>query len=113
MTLFSDKMLISHRCIRGLVPDLIKKSWTVSNLNGFISNFVEVLNFITIYNGRNTYYKLQILTESVKKSLFNYLKCVFLNPKRCGLFGGVLLREMKFVLSNCLSSEDLSISYES
>ena len=31
------------------------------------------------------------------------------NPKRCGLFGGVLFGEMKFVLSNCLSSEDLSI----
>ena len=37
----------------------------------------------------------------------------YLNPKRCGLFGGVLFGEMKFVLSNCLSSEDLSISYES
>ena len=31
MTLFSEKMLISHRCIRGLMPNLIKKSWTVSN----------------------------------------------------------------------------------
>ena len=30
MTLFSDKMLSSHRCICGLVPNLIKKSWTVS-----------------------------------------------------------------------------------
>ena len=28
MTLFSEKMLISHRCIRGLMPNLIKKSWT-------------------------------------------------------------------------------------
>ena len=35
------------------------------------------------------------------------------NPKRCGLFGGVLFGEMKFVLSNFLSNEDLSISYES
>ena len=30
MTLFSNKMLISRRCIRGLMPNLIKKSWTVS-----------------------------------------------------------------------------------
>jgi hypothetical protein len=36
-----------------------------------------------------------------------------LNPKRCGLFGGVLFGEMKFVLSSFLSNEDLSISYES
>ena len=26
MTLFSDKMLISHRCIRGLMPNLIKEN---------------------------------------------------------------------------------------
>ena len=30
MTLFSDKMLNSHRCIHGLMPNLIKKSWTLS-----------------------------------------------------------------------------------
>ena len=34
-------------------------------------------------------------------------------PKRCGLLGGVLFGKMKFVLSNFLSSEDLSISYKS
>ena len=32
MTLFSEKIPISHRCIRGLMPNLIKKSWTVSML---------------------------------------------------------------------------------
>ena len=31
MTLFSDKMFISHRCIHGLMPNLIKKSWKVSS----------------------------------------------------------------------------------
>ena len=30
MTLFSEKMLIFHRCICGLMPNLIKKSWPVS-----------------------------------------------------------------------------------
>ena len=29
-SLFSKKMLISDRCISGLMPNLIKKSWTVS-----------------------------------------------------------------------------------
>ena len=33
ITLFSDKMLISHRCIHGLMSNLIKKSWTVSTPN--------------------------------------------------------------------------------
>ena len=31
MTLFSEKVVISNRCIRGLMPNLIKKSWTVSS----------------------------------------------------------------------------------
>ena len=31
VTLFSQKMLISTRCIHGFMPNLIKKSWTVSN----------------------------------------------------------------------------------
>jgi hypothetical protein len=30
MTLFSEKVLLSHRCITGLMPILIKKSWTDS-----------------------------------------------------------------------------------
>ena len=30
-SLFSEKMLISNRCISGLMPNLIKKSWTVSS----------------------------------------------------------------------------------
>ena len=34
MTLFSYKMLISHRCIHGLIPNLVKKSWMVSNQAG-------------------------------------------------------------------------------
>ena len=32
MTWFGEKMPISHRCIRGLMPNLIKKSWTVSTV---------------------------------------------------------------------------------
>ena len=30
MTWFSGKMLISHRCIHGLMANLIKKYWTIS-----------------------------------------------------------------------------------
>ena len=36
-----------------------------------------------------------------------------LNSKTHGLLGGVFFGEIRFVLSNFLSSEDLSISYES
>ena len=38
---------------------------------------------------------------------------IALNPKNCGLLGGVFFGEMKFVLSNFLLNEDLSSSYES
>ena len=31
MKLFREKLLISNRCIMGLLPNLIKKSWTNSN----------------------------------------------------------------------------------
>ena len=33
MTLFSEKVLISNRCISGLMSNLIKKSWTDSNVH--------------------------------------------------------------------------------
>ena len=36
MTLCSEKILISNRCISGLMPDLIKKSWTVSTVYSLI-----------------------------------------------------------------------------
>ena len=36
MTWFSEKMLISYKCIRGLMPNLIKKSWTVSRLDALL-----------------------------------------------------------------------------
>ena len=42
-----------------------------------------------------------------------HLRAAALNPTEPGLLGGGLFGEMKFVLSNFLSSEDLSISYES
>ena len=44
MTSFSEKMLISNRCLRGLMPNLIKKSVTVSILEGRVygSSLVSV-----------------------------------------------------------------------
>ena len=35
-SLFCEKMLISNRCISGLMSNLIKKSWTVSNLHAYL-----------------------------------------------------------------------------
>jgi hypothetical protein len=43
MTLFSDKMLIFHRCMSGLMPNLIKISWTVSTQ--YFCCFVSLFQF--------------------------------------------------------------------
>ena len=36
MTLFSEKVLISNRCISGVMSNLIKKSWTDSNVQAML-----------------------------------------------------------------------------
>jgi hypothetical protein len=48
----------------------------------------------------------------VNPSCPRFFFLAFFNPKRPGLLGGVVFGEMKFVLSNCLSSDNLSILYE-
>ena len=50
MTLFSDKMLISHRCIRGLMPNLIKKSWTVSKVYGVMEYHKKSYGHLTSFD---------------------------------------------------------------
>ena len=48
MTLFSEKVLISNRCISGLMPNLIKKSWTDSTQESTCAQccaFLEVRYF--------------------------------------------------------------------
>ena len=54
MILFSDKMLISHRCIRGLMSNLIKKSWTVSKLPGFATKYFPLFVFQEIRRNQDT-----------------------------------------------------------
>ena len=51
MTLFSEKMLISNRWIRGLMSNLIKKSWKVSSLQSpSITKFLIVYTWIVFLN---------------------------------------------------------------
>ena len=51
-SLFSEKMLISYRCISGLMPNLIKKSWMVStdplNNQCFVIGF-WLIHFLYIF----------------------------------------------------------------
>jgi hypothetical protein len=43
MSLFSEKILISNRCISGLMPNLIKKSWMVSTAKVWLGQIPIVL----------------------------------------------------------------------
>ena len=81
-------------------------------------NFLDFrlhIEFNTIM--RTTYlYKYSQVPNKCAANLTSHLNVsphffILLNPKRCGLLGGVFFGEMKFVLSNFLSNEDLSISY--
>ena len=46
MTLFSEKVLISNRCIGGLMSNLIKKSWTDSIQNALCSKMSQFSNTV-------------------------------------------------------------------
>ena len=48
ITWYSEKMPISNRCMHGLMPNLIKKSWTVSNLNGWGENCFTMILLISM-----------------------------------------------------------------
>ena len=51
--------------------------------------------------------------KEVQTFIFRCLLSLNLNPKTRGIFGSIFFVEMKFALSNFLSNENLSISYES
>ena len=54
MTLFSEKMLISTRCIHGFMSNLIKKSWTDSSVR--LYSAVKFMLTLDTYNVKLTDY---------------------------------------------------------
>ena len=66
----TSKMLISNRCIRGLMPNLIKKSWTVSTQACSRENAGAHNQVPRIFQGINsystTYLVYHICTQRVK-----------------------------------------------
>ena len=74
-TLFSDKMLISHRCIRGLMPNLIKKSWTVSIVYVlfFVAHQMSIFEIIVSSDVINVVPKC--MYAQYRSYLFENLKC--------------------------------------
>ena len=87
-----------------------RKNFLTVVQNNFDNKILVLLNHISHSTKRRynpLFDSLRTMSVQVWQSL------LFLNPKWCGLFGGVLFGEMKFFLSNFLSNENLSSSYES
>ena len=80
MTWFSEKMLIFNICRHCLMPNLIKKSWTVSNLPGIRS--VSGLNDLNSLSDLNDLYSFNNLSDLndfyslISSRLWKYLKFV-------------------------------------
>ena len=72
-------------------------------------NFLESPRFSRIPVGKTYDWNICIFMETVATNQ----DVLLFNPKNCGLLGGVFFGETKFALSNFLSNEDLSSSYES
>ena len=57
MTIFSEKVLISNRCISGLMSNLIKKSWTDSNVQ---VPFAPMNLVLTVAKTNTVHYALRL-----------------------------------------------------
>ena len=89
MTLLSEKILISNRCISGLMPNLIKKYWTHSNLpvGPFCQWPTYGVPWIFVYCSRNHYSKackiaqtFRVIIVLVRSWKFQELHVVSLMP---------------------------------
>ena len=60
MTLFSEKVLISNRCISDLMSNLIKKSWTDS------------IKAFTSHIGKSTYVLIKLATREDLEEAHKY-----------------------------------------
>ena len=67
-------MLISNRCISGLMTNLIKKSWTVSNCSGFFSLVVEDND--AIVDGK---FQLECKTGGIFEEAISWPTCIVEN----------------------------------
>ena len=74
MTLLSEKVLISDRCISGLMSNLIKKSWTDSNLAWPIMQIdnVDIFSFLSVISLIRAAFLIRILFTFLKNLAFIY-----------------------------------------
>ena len=90
VTWFTEKMLIFNICRLGLMPNLIKKSWTVSTLSYFLA-LIHLLPSWLVWVEIKLFYPNRLLTSSnqfnkaeidAKSLLYKYIYCVLNKWKR-------------------------------
>ena len=84
MTWFSEKMLISNKCRRDLMLNLMKKSWTVSNADYHTIPWFSFFPIITYLSTARTFIKEQTShlwpSRPERKVLLNEKKWQHLSP---------------------------------
>ena len=96
MTLFSEKVLISNRCISGLMPNVIKKSWTDSTLEPMCAAadmvaacIYECMYFISLLSP--CHWTFWVYTANICRQSTKYVvHIVFLNKNNL-LFGELFM----------------------
>jgi hypothetical protein len=73
MILFSEKVLISNRCISGLMPNLIKKSWTDSNVAYQAIICMKVLKYYYYKCWSYKCYNRNFLDRTVRINDFSFI----------------------------------------
>ena len=95
ISFFSEKMLFSNRCTRGLMPNLIKKSVTVSSIGGYsmftcsvwhnslISSGMWIIDLTSIPQlykaGRSREQPMKRIDVLQVNTVDMYLQCTFIN----------------------------------
>ena len=89
MTLFSAKMLISHKCMHGLMPNLIKKSWTVSRGYDRVWPYRVRISwyFDTQFRRISDPMLIQFLSASINDVFFGKHNDVFFCRAQVAIFG--------------------------
>ena len=102
MTWFSEKMLISNKCRRDLMLNLMKKSWTVSNADYHTIPWFSFFPIITYLSTARTFIKEQTShlwpSRPERKVLLNEKKWQHLSPHSLFSF---LIRNVFFSIVFC------------
>ena len=92
MAISSDKILISHTCIRGLMPNLIKKSWMVSSPDVVCISAPECRKF---------WWGQAYEVDTIRPPWLDKGQCIYQNLEGMKPFPSLMFLELFRSLMNC------------